>query len=157
MSATSSSTQAQETIKDLLQGYGGWTNATPNVFLVQEVAQSERGPGQGQPAELYIWSPTTDSLDAFDASYSHFDETRTVEIWIYTLEGDNLGSENVEYQDDVIDFLSQYANDNTVNTTFNRIRPVSVDDRRSELMARDTDHTITSVEVELQNHRDTGP
>lgn len=153
MSATSSATQAQETLKDLLQEYSGWTNADPSVYFVQEVAQSERGPGDGQPAELYIWEPTSGPLNAFDAEYSHYDERRTVEIWIYTLEGGKIGTENTEYQSDIVDFLGEYANDNASNTEWNRIRPRNVDDRRSELMARNTNHHISSVEVELQNHR----
>jgi len=153
MSVTTGKRQAQETLKDLLNGYTGWTNADPTVYLVQEVAQAERGPGRNQPAELYIWEPTAGPLNAFDASYSHYDERRTCEIWVYTLESDNVGTENTQYVEDIVDFLGEYANDNTGNTTFNRIRPQSVDDNRSELMTRNTEHSISAVEVELQRHR----
>lgn len=156
MSVSSSATSAQETIKDILEGYTGWTLESPNVFYVQEVAEAERGPGDGQPAEMYIWEPTGASLDAFDASYSHIDETRTVEIWVFTLEDGDIGVDNEQYQQDVIDLMSEYANDNESNTNFHRIRPTNAEDRRNEHQTRDSGHHVCAVEITMRNFRDSG-
>jgi len=152
MSVSSSATEAVETIVDLLDGApsGAWTNTTPDRVAKYQTHAEKARMNYPNPA-LYIWSPVDASLDAFDAEYSRIDETRTVEIQVWTLDD----TETAQYHQDVIDFLAQYGNDNTDNTTFHRIRPTAADDLRSEHIVRQTDHYIATVTVELRNFRDT--
>lgn len=142
-------------IKDLLSSHTGWTLEDPNVFLLQERSQSERGPGQGQPAEFYIWSDTTD-LSRFSADGDHMDENADVDIWIVTLEETKIGEDNTQYRQDTVQFLSEYLNDNAENTPFYELSPTTVDDRRAETITGTTDHHASVVTANLNHFRPTG-
>ena len=148
MSVTSNSTDAVDTIFDLLDGYTGWSLTDPEVYKQWNVSQQERE-NNPDPA-IYIWSPVDADLSQGDAEASYYSEFRTVEASVWTL--DNDSSET--YHQEIIDFLRQYSNDNESNTTFHKIRPQSATDSRSEKITRMTDHYILSVQVELHNHRD---
>ena len=132
-----------------------WDLDSPSSKLLQETSQSERGPGQGQPAEFYIWA-NDGSLEAFDAECSHFDATVDVDIWIVTLEDGKIGTDNRVYKNDTIQFLSEYMNDNESNTPFHRIRPSSQDDQRAEHITGTTDHHASVVTVSMREFRETG-
>lgn len=150
MSATSSNVEAVETIVGLLENADStnWQNSDPDrIDQFQEF--SEKGRQNYPDPALYIWSPVDADLQAFDAEYSHIDETRTVEIQVWTLDN----TDTAQYHQDVIDFVAQYGNDNEENTTFHRIRPTSADDLRSEKVARQTDHYVATVQAQLRKLR----
>jgi hypothetical protein len=144
---SSGSTDAVQTIADLLDASTQWSLPDPEVYLLQEISQQQRE-NNPNPA-IYVWSPVDGSLDQFDAEYSHIDETRTVECQIWNLDG----IEAETYHQEVIDLLSQYANDNYRNTEFHHIRPTSATDSRSDHIRQLTDHYILSVQAEVHNHR----
>lgn len=150
MSVSSTSTDPVDAIYDLLNGYTGWTNATPEVRYQWKWSPDQRENSR-DPA-IYVWSPTEGSYDAFDAEYSHLDEGQTIEANIWTLDD----SETSTYSEDVVDFLSEYGNDNESQTEFHRIRPQNNNDMRQENIARKTDHFIASVQINLRNFRNTG-
>lgn len=150
MSVSSSSSDPVQAIFDLLDGFTGWTEPAPEVRKQWNWSPDQRE-NTKDPA-LYVWSPVEGSLEAFDAEYSHIDDTQTVEINIWTLDPDTVDS----YANDVIQFLSEYGNDNESNTVFHRIRPNSVNDLRQEKIARKTDHYVITVTTELRFFRETG-
>ena len=150
-------TGATETIKDLLTQFDGWALETPEIFLQQEVAQADRGPGDGQPPEIYLFEPLSAELSSIDAKMSRFNERRTVIAVVYTLNSpDSHGAEATQYEHDIIQFISEYRIDNTDNTDFYEIRPSTVDSRLSEHITRTTDYHVTAVEIELQRQRTAG-
>lgn len=144
---------------EVLQGatdYDSWTLTGPEVYRQSEISQRER---ENNPdPSMYVWSPVDATLDPFDAEYSRVNETRTVEVSIWVLgDASNSGFGDCEtYQQDVIDILSQYGNDNETNIEFRDLKPASVTDSRQEHITRQTDHYIMSVQAEVENFRATG-
>lgn len=152
MSATSASTDAVTMVVDLLSGATAstWTGDPPSVNFQWDVSQQARE-NDPDPA-LYVWSPTEGALDAFDAEYSAIDQTDLVEVSCWTTAA--AGTDALA--NDVVDFLSEYGNDNEQNTAFHRIRPIALVDNRAEKVVRRTDHYVTTVQVECQLFRSTG-
>jgi len=153
MSATSSATAPVDAIIDLLEGADSsdWTNADPNVFSWWDRTQQERGPGDGQPAELYVWMPVATNIDRLSADAEVLIEESTVEIWVFTL--DEL--ETQEYARDVIFYLSDYMNDNEQRTLFHNLEPSGVEDFREQKVSERTDHYVYTVEMRLRKITDT--
>ena len=152
MSATSNASDPVQAVVDLLNGAATsvWTNADPEVHLQWDVSQ--RGKENNPDPALYVWSPVEGNFDAFDGEYSSLDETQTVEVDCWTMDA----QETATLSDDVIQFLSEYGNDNESNTQFLHIRPSSVNDARAEHIARQTDHYIATLQITVRNLRDTG-
>lgn len=149
MSVSSNSTDAVETVKELLDGFTGWTLATPEVFRHDEISQQEKE-NNPDPA-LYVWSPVDATFEQFSGDNEVLDEMRTVEIQHWNLDS----ASNAEtYHQDVIDFLNDYADDNESQTTFHFIQPTSATDNRADKIVQRTDHYIFSVQVDVHNHRD---
>lgn len=149
---SSSEIAAVETIKDLLDQAGGsvWQNAVPEVYFQWELTRREKT-ANPDPA-LYVWSPTDGALPAFDMEYSSVVEDRFVTVQIWTLDA----TESAEYQEDVIDYLSEFGRDNTTQTTWNTVRPSNTTDLRNEKAANMTDHYVTEVQIDLMRYRETG-
>lgn len=146
MSVTSAS-QPVQVIIDLLQNAdtGEWTpTQDPVVKNYWDDTQSERGPGDGQPPILYVWSPTGSTLERFSVDGDDFERNDTVEVQAWSL----VESETVGLQEDVIDILSQYLDDNETETPYTDVAPVGAEDFREQTPARSTSHYIMSVEVE---------
>lgn len=123
-----------------------WFGQAPNIRRYWDDAQSERGPGAGQPAVLYVWSPTGTTLDQFSRDGTRYDQTDTVEIQAWSLDG----TESQRLQTDVTRILSKYLDDNRVNTPYSTVKPVGQEDFREQTPARKTDHYVMSVEVDTR-------
>jgi len=149
------STDGVQTVINVLSDatqFGYWSLDAPEVYHNQEVAQKSKE-NNPDPA-MYVWSPVDGSLEQFSADNDDLNTDRTVEIQIWTLETDSTGSDCQTYHEEVIDFLQEYADDNYQNTEFHYIQPESVTDSRSDHIARMTDHSIMSVQVEVHNLRE---
>jgi hypothetical protein len=135
-------------IKSLLaQTSGGnWTGDKPTVKHYWDDAQGERGPGASQAPILYVWQPTGSTLDRFSMDGTRFDRGDTVEIQVWSLDEGRA----VQVQRDVTDFISEYLDDNAVQTPASDIAPVTEDDFREQNPARKTDHYVMSVEIEIR-------
>ena len=129
-----------------------WTPATPTVERYWDVAQSEKGPGADQPGELYVWSPTTSSLEQFSMDGARFDRTDSIEVQVWTLDE----TEARQYQTDVTDILSSYLDDNRVETPYSTVEPTGLNDFREQKTTRQTDHYVMSVEVDARGLDPTG-
>lgn len=167
MSATSSARNAVETVVDLLEGipngYGGygynygsdygngslWDSSQPEIHAKTDFSQSQRE-SNPTPA-LYVWSPVDTDFQEFDAEGSHLRQTDTVEIEVWTLDEANTA----EFWQDIVDYLSGYMRDNNQNTNWHQIKPVGGADNRSEHIREMTDHYITTLQLELGDHRPT--
>jgi len=140
-------TQPVQAIIDLLENADSteWTpTQDPVVKNYWNDSQSERGPGDGQPPILYVWSPTGPTLDRFSVDGDDFQRNDTVEVQAWSL----VESETVGLQEDVIDILSQYLDDNETDTPYTDVAPVGAEDFREQTPARSTQHYVMSVEVE---------
>jgi len=140
-------TQPVQAIIDLLENADSteWTpTQDPVVKNYWNDSQSERGPGDGQPPILYVWSPTGSTLDRFSVDGDDFQRNDTVEVQAWSL----VESETVGLQEDVIDILSQYLDDNETDTPYTDVAPVNAEDFREQTPARSTQHYVMSVEVE---------
>src|SRR6056297_690713 len=145
VSGASSHTQA---IKDILEAEdtGSWTDSIPNIRFYRDDPPSEKGPGEGQPPVVYVWSPTSTDLPQFSSDGDLFDRQSSVEILVYSLDD----TECEQVQNDVVQIISSYFADNTVRTEFNDIRPNNKNDYRSQKNAGRTDHFIMGVEATLR-------
>lgn len=150
MSVTSADNQV-EAIIDLLQAAASteWNVATnPTVKHYWDDAQSERGPGADQPAILYVWSPTGSTLEQFSVDGEQWDREDSVEVQIWSIK--ETDTEVRQLQKDVVQILSNYIDDNKVDTAFNTVLPSGTNDYREQNAARRTDHFIMSVEVDTR-------
>jgi hypothetical protein len=129
-----------------------WTPTTPDVFRYWDRAQSEKGPGADQPAHLYVWSPTSSSLEQFSMDGTRFDRTDAIEIQIWSLDE----TEPRQLQDDVVAICSQYLDDNRVRTPYSTVEPTGVNDFREQKTARRTEHYVMSVEIDTRGLDATG-
>ena len=151
MSTTSADHHVQA-IVELLEAATTWTPTTdPVVKRYCDDAQSERGPGADQPAILYVWSPTGSTLDRFSMDGDDLLENTTVEVQAWSLDE----QEARQLQSDITRILSQYLDDNTVNTPYSDVHPTGQADFREQKPARDTDHYVMSVTVETTGLSDT--
>lgn len=123
-----------------------WTLTTPRIRRYWDDAQSERGPGAGQPPLLYVWSPTGSTLDQFSRDATRFDQTDTVEIQAWSLDP----TESQKLQTDVTRVLGKYLDDNRINTPYSTVAPTAQNDFREQKPARKTEHYVMSVEVDLR-------
>jgi len=127
-----------------------WTPTTPNIRRYWDDAQSERGPGAGQPAVAYVWSPTDTTLERFSIDEDNYRETNTVEIQLWSLDE----TEVRQLQTDVANILGDYLDDNATATPYSSVEPTTLMDFREQTPARSTDHYIMAVEVETDGLRD---
>lgn len=123
-----------------------WTGTPPTVKNYWDDSASERGPGADMPAILYVWSPTTTSLERFSVDGDVFDQNDTVEIQAWSLDEQEV----IQLRDDIVQILSRYLDDNQFATQYSDLAPTGTNDWREQTPARTTDHYLTSVEVETQ-------
>ena len=146
--------QAIVDILDLAETYDLWTSVSgtpvPDINYVWNVRQKSRE--NNKDPQVYVWSPIEVTFDSFDAKFSRMDETQTVEASVWTLDP----TLTAEYASDIIQFLSEYATDNSENTNYHQIRPTNENDLRAEKAPQKTDHFITNIQVELTGLRDSG-
>lgn len=143
-----------EAIQALLVGADAstWTGDTPDVFAWWERAQTERGPGQGQPPELYVSQLTGAPIQRLSADNALLQEEPVVEIWVYSL------SEGVTAQlaRDVIQYMSEFMDDQAQHLPFVDVVPSAVEDFREQKVRRQTDHFVYQVEVSMERLSPTG-
>jgi hypothetical protein len=152
MSVTNAGHHVEDVI-NLLEAATSWSTAQdPVVRPYWDDAQSEKGPGADQPAVIYVWSPTDSTLDRFSIDETEQEASHTVEVQIWSLDE----TEPVTLQNDVVRILSQYLNDNAIQTPYTELGPTTVSDFREQKNARVTEHYITSVEVETRGLEPTG-
>lgn len=154
MSATNAGHHVEDVI-NLLEAAGTaeW-NATqdPVIRPYWADAQREKGPGADQPAVIYVWSPTDSTLDQFSIDETEQEANHTAEIQIWSLDE----TETVTLQNDVVQIMSQYLNDNAIQTPYTELGPSTVSDFREQKNARVTEHYITSVELQTRGLESTG-
>lgn len=135
-----------DAIFDLLQqaeDFGLWTT-TPEIYKYWTHSQSERGPGAGMPPYLYLWSPTTSTLDRFSVDTDDYLRQDTLIVQQWSLNE----TEARQLQSDTARVLSQFLDDNSVNTPYTDVQPVGLDDWREQKPARTTEHYVMGVELE---------
>ncbi len=154
MSATTDETEPVDAIKDLLekQDSTAWTNQDPVIEYTFETPFAERGPGDGQPPELYVWQPVDANLEKLTADGRYLDETPTVEVQIWTLQED----ECLEYQRDVIQIFGEYLDTQQGVTPYITFEPSSARDYRSDHLPRKTNHYLSTVEIDARRLSTTG-
>jgi len=147
MRVTSTDDDVQAVV-DLLRAADAtaWTPAAPTVEKYWDVTQQERGPGADQPGELYVWSPTTSSIEQFTRDGTRFDATATVEVQAWSLDETTAR----QYRDDATRILGSYIDDNRIRTPYSTVRPDSQDDFREQKPARKTGHYVLSVTVDAR-------
>ena len=128
-----------------------WTPDTPDIRNYWDDSGSERGNGADMPAVLYVWSPTGSTLERFSSDGDKFDRQDTIEIQVWSFDE----PETQQLQNDVVDILSQYLDDNKIRTPFSDLAPTGVDDFREQTSATHTDHYVMSVEVGTRGLQDT--
>lgn len=144
-----------EAIADLLTNADttAWnTTQDPAVFKWWDREQSERGPGQGMPPELYVSSLTGAEINRMSADGALLQEEPTVEVWVYTLHE----SDTAQLARDVIQFLSEYMDDQEQRGPFVDVVPSNVEDFREQKLRQKTDHFVYQVEVECERLSETG-
>lgn len=157
MSVTGSTTEVNpsEAIKELLEtaDTSVWdTTQDPDVYLWQEISQSERTPGQGQPARIYTLQPTGAPLERLTADNELLIEEPAVEIWIYSLSE----SDTATLARNVISYFGEYMSDKYQNTEFADIVPSVQEDFRESKIAERTEGYVYMVEVQIQREEPTG-
>jgi hypothetical protein len=155
MSATSQSEFGVETIVDLLAGsatddYTQTGTVPDRIAPLWEFSHSDRI-NYPDPA-LYVWSPVETDLQKFSIDGDHMLEDETIEVLIMTLES----TLTKEYQRDVIQILSSYYNDNEQNTNYYTINPTTASDLRNEHLADQTDHYLSTVQIEPRKYQPAG-
>jgi hypothetical protein len=135
-----------EAIIDLLQAADSsdWQHGVPSIRPFWEDTQQEKGPGADQPAIIYVWSPVDSSLERFSMDQTNLEVTNTVEAQVWSLDD----QEAVDYLNDTIQVITNYLDDNKVQTPFADVQPSAASDFRAQNNARVTQHYILSVEVD---------
>lgn len=133
-----------EAVVDLLTQATSWsTGSDPDIRRYWDDAQNEKGPGADQPPVAYVWSPVDSSLDRFSVD-DEYRVTNTVEIQLWSLDEE----EPVTLLNDTIDIMSEYLDDNKIDTPYTDLQPTTASDFREQKSARRTDHYITAVQVD---------
>jgi len=128
------------------------TDTSPDIFRYQDRAQSERGPGADQPPHLYVWSPTTSSLEQFTRDGTRFDRSDVIYVLVYSFEE----VESREYRDAAVEILSSFLDDNETETPYSTVEPTGLNDYREQKATRQTQHFVMGLEVEPRGLTDTG-
>jgi len=133
-----------EAVIELLRDEPDTSWSTPPV--VREYwsdAQSEKGPGADQPPVAYVWSPADSSLERYSVD-EEYRVNNTVEIQFWALDEQTP----VALLNDAIAVLSQYLDDNKIDTPYTDIQPSTASDFREQKQARTTDHYLTSLQLD---------
>jgi hypothetical protein len=124
----------------------------PQVKRYFDDAPSERGPGAGQPPVVYIFSPTSATIDRHTMDDQQFNQSNTLQVLIMSLDEQAV----IQLQSDVVNIISRFLSDNRGTTPFIDVQPTQASDFREQKQSRVTDHFVTRVTVETTNLTDTG-
>jgi hypothetical protein len=128
-----------------------FTTQRPQVKRYFDDAPSERGPGAGQPPVLYVWSPTSATIDRHSMDDQQFNRANTLQVLAMSLDEQSV----IQLQSDVVDIISRFLSDNRQTTPFIDVAPTQASDFRRQTSARKTDHHVSRVTVETTNLPDT--
>ena len=146
-SATSTSDEADETVHDILTGVQDsvWTLAAPEVYFTEEIDPKNRRKA-GNP-RVYVHEPVAEDTSPLSGiAYENIREVAEVQVEVRTLDR----SETKQYKRDVVQILSDYANDNEQRTEFHRIRPISNENLHREHIAGTTSQYVATVTARLR-------
>lgn len=154
MSASSTDDHPVNAVVTLIENSDAsvWSDSKPTARHYYDDPQGDRGPAAGQPPIIYAWSPTDGDIQQFSADNARQLEYVNVELLIYSYDPQRTAV----YQRDLIQFLSEYADDNESLTEFHYIQAVTRSDYRSETPARSSDHYVMGLEVEVEDLRRQG-
>ena len=156
MSISTTETDPVETIYDILDQASGdsskWTNTPPEIFYYWERPFAEKGPGADQPPNVYVWSPTSTETPVFSSDGEFYDTSATVEVQAWSLNEFEIK----DLQNDIANILSGYFADNQDLTDWHNIWPSNTSDFREQKPARETNHFVVSLEVDLRALKQSG-
>jgi len=154
MSVSPTSSEPVETVQEILAGQpdAKWTDKSPTVLFNWDRAFSEKGPGQGQPPELYVWSPIDASLSQLTADGDYLEEDHTVEVQCWSL------SESATWQlaRDTIQIFGDYLDNQQGVSDFLTLPPTASTDLRADKQARRTEHYVATIEISPLKLNSTG-
>jgi len=151
MSISSSESNPVNAVTDLLQQ----TDDTDYTGTKPEVIEDvwERTP-QARLNEtrdaVYIWQPVDGEIERVTADGDLLFRENTVEVWVYVLEDKPRA---VQLREDILQFLSDYIDDNKENTEFNDVQPVNDMDNRPSNLPRNTSHDVMGVTLDLNKRQ----
>lgn len=143
---TSTDTDPVDTVIQLLKDaatFDLWSQPTPDIQHHDQIPISEKGPGDGQPAQVYVWQPTDSTIEQLTADGRFLDTDNTVEVQIWSLDRQEV----TEYREDVVDIFGDYLDDQQGISEFLTLPPSASRDYRADKRARRTDHYIQTVEI----------
>jgi len=132
--------------------FGGSDPIQPTILKWWDRPQSERGPGQGQPPEIYLYRDTTQTTERFSVDADNVIETGSITLFVYSL------SEEIthQYLQDAKRLLEEYMSDNYRGTNLHTIEPEESNDYRAEHLTQTTDHFVESYTVGYRDYRSSG-
>jgi hypothetical protein len=133
-----------ETVLDILDAHTGWTNTTPEIYRMDET--TPKGRENTQADSIYVRATATTELDRFSADPESQTENAGVDMLIYSL--DNTRAKTLG--EDLKALFQGYMNDNFTDTNWHNIEPTNITDTRGARVARQTDHYVFIVEVDLE-------
>ena len=147
-------TDPVDIVVDLLRNIPAqlWTHGEPNVLYWWDRAQSERGPGDGQPAEFYVYRETTQDHERFSADADNVIEEGSITIYVYSLYED----ETQQYLRDLIEVLEEYMSDNYRRINLHNLEGEESNDYRPEHITQNTDYYVESHTVGYRDYRSSG-
>jgi len=147
MSISSTEQNPVDAITDLLQQTDdtNYTGTKPEVVerIFERTPQARHNESRDA---IYVWQPVDGEIDRVTADGTLLLREDTVEILIYVLEDE---ARAVQLQQDLIQFFSDYIDDNKADTQFNHVQPTDLTDGRPENLPRDTGYHITGITLEL--------
>jgi len=146
MSTTTSLDPVTQVI-DLLESAASteWPSDTPPTAIrrYQDDSQGNKGPSAGQPPILYILAPTDTTLERFSADGDLYIQGHTVFVQVWTYDS----ADAKQYQLAVASIISDYLDDNAVETPNSTVEPENLSDFRHQTHSDDTDYQIMRVEI----------
>jgi len=144
--SVSDSTDPTDAVIDILvaSDTSEWTFSKPGIKRYEDI--SVKGRENTQSDTVYVHSPTELSLDRFSAEPADQTEEGNAQILIYSL----VENRAREHARDVVEIIRQYMNDNYDSTEFHNIEPTAIVDNRAQKVARQTDHFVYAVDIEME-------
>ena len=152
--ATSTSEDPVQTVIDLLDGTAeaDWPGGTKPSSIEKQWESDQRTKGNRSDPAAYVWSPDVGTQEPLSTAGETKDQVETIAVDVWALDDTQADA----IAGDVTSILEDYWHDKQANTTWDRIRPQSTDDRRAETLARRSDHHVISVTVQLRREDSIG-
>lgn len=121
-----------------------WSFPKPSIERYEDVPVKSRENAQAD--YLYVHSPTEMTLERFSADPVVQTEDGSAQILVYAL----AEARARQHARDSVTILRGYMNDNYAATEYHDIEPTAIIDNRAQKIARQTDHYIYAVDVEME-------